>query len=230
MGMEGKQRRISQFELASYRKTPSKLYADLFPSSSITLADFSKATSSVMDELQNSPLGQRIRQRALAGELPVQEDVEAYQREVQNVLKGYPAFASAMQGALPGITEDGKQISLHKSWSCMHFLFTGNGMEPDNSALGKAILGGAEIPDVNQVMGYGPVRFLLPAEVRGIHVALRDFPIRIRAEAYDPEKADAAQVYVPHHEAQELIQNFEWLREFYERAAADGEAVLLWIE
>jgi hypothetical protein len=29
MGMEGKLRRISEFELAAYRKNPAKLYSDL---------------------------------------------------------------------------------------------------------------------------------------------------------------------------------------------------------
>ena len=29
MGMEGKLRQVSEFELAAYRKTPAKLYSDL---------------------------------------------------------------------------------------------------------------------------------------------------------------------------------------------------------
>jgi len=70
-------------------------------------------------------------------------------------------------------------------------------MESDDSVLGKAILGGVEIPDVNGVMGYGPVRYLLPAEVREICAALAEFPIETNAREFDADKADLARVYVP---------------------------------
>src|SRR5579859_3688438 len=189
MGMECRLRRISEFELAAYRKDPAKLYSDLFPSSPTALADFGKVTS-LMKE----------------------------------VLKDFPQFAKAMEKHQPGISEDQKSLSLHKSWSCLNFLFIGNGMEPDDSVLGKSILGGAEIPDANGVMGYGPVRHLLPAGVREIYAALAEFPIETTAREFDAEKADLARVYVPHHGPEELVQYFNWLLEFYRGAAEKGEA------
>ena len=228
MGMDCRLRRISEFELAAYRKDPDKLYSDLFPSSPTALADFGKVTS-LMKEVQNSPLALRIRERALAGETPLEQDVQAFQREMQDILKGFPQFANAMEEHQPGISKDQRSLSLHKSWSCLNFLFIGKGMEPDDSVLGKSILGGVELPDVNGVMGYGPVRYLLPAEVQEIDAALSEFPIETTAREFDAEKADSARVYVPHHGPEELVQYFSWLLEFYGAAAEQGEAVLLWI-
>jgi hypothetical protein len=229
MGMEGKLRRVSEFELAAYRKNPAKLYSELFPSSPSTLSDFGKMTS-LMQKAQQSPLGLRIRERALAGEPAIREDVEAFQRELQDLMKGFPQLAKAMEDGQPGLSKDKKQLSLHKSWSCLHYLFTGKAWETDNSVLGKAIVGGVEIPDVNKVMGYGPVKYLLPSEIREVHEALQAFPIATKAAEFDPEKAKAAEVYVPGHEAEELREYFDLLVEFYGHAAAEGEAVLQWVD
>ena len=65
MGMEGKLRRVSEFELAAYRRNPAKLYSELFPRSPTTLADFGKITSA-MQNVQKSEVGRRIQERALA--------------------------------------------------------------------------------------------------------------------------------------------------------------------
>jgi hypothetical protein len=158
MGMEGKLRRISEFELAAYRKNPAKLYSSLFPASANTLADFGRITS-LMQDVQKSPVGQRIRERALAGETPLQEDVEALQQEMQNVLKDFPQFANAMANAAPGLTKDKKQLSLHKAWNCLDYLFTGKAWGTDGSVLGRTIFGGCSRPwrgGVNRVFQRSP--------------------------------------------------------------------------
>ena len=73
MGMEGTLRRISEFELAAYRKNPAKLYSDLFPPSTATLTDFSKFNAAI-EKARESGVGQRIRERVLAGETPRPEE------------------------------------------------------------------------------------------------------------------------------------------------------------
>jgi hypothetical protein len=229
MGMEGKLRRISEFELAAYRKNPAKLYSDIFPVSASPIPNVSKIDS-LIKEVQESAVGRRIRERALAGENPFREDMEALKREMQNAFKEFPQFANVLEDARPGLTSDKKQLSLHKSWNCLHYLFTGKAWEADGSALGKAIFGGAEIPDVNKVMGYGPMRYLLPAEVQQVSEALHQFPIQVKAEAYDPVRAKAEKVYLPDHGVEELTAYFNDLREFYGLAAQNGDAVLLWVE
>ena len=229
MGMEGKLRRVSEFELAAYRRNPAKLYSELFPRSPTTLADFGKITSA-MQNVQKSEVGRRIQERALAGETPLPEDVETLKREMEEIMGGFPEFAKVMKQNMPGMTDDKKQLSLHKSWNCLHYLFTGKASETDGSALSKAIFGGAEIPDVNKVMGYGPIRYLSPVEVQLVSEALAQFPIQMKAEAYDPVKADAEKVYVPNHGVEELTAYFNDLRELYDVAARNGEAMLIWVE
>ena len=77
--------------------------------------------------------------------------------------------------------------------------------------------------------GYGPARYLLPGEVGQVADALANFPISQALEAYDPEKAETLQVYVPHHQPEELKEMFHLLRDFYATAADEDEAMLLWI-
>jgi hypothetical protein len=151
-------------------------------------------------------------------------------REMYSALTSHPAVAGALPDTPLGPSPDGKQLSLHKSWSCLNFLLTGKGMEAGDSILGKAILGGSEIPDAHQKMGYGSARYLLPAEVRNVFAALQEFPIEEKAQSFNPKKAKAAKTYTPNHEPEELVESFGWLREFYARATQNGDAVLLWIE
>jgi hypothetical protein len=227
MGMEGKLRQVSEFELAEYRKNPAKLYSDL-----IAMHEWPDRTGmmSAMHEIGSSPLALRIRQRALSGQPPLQEDVDAYRKQVQELFNNNGGSLEDLQSQFMGPSKDGKVLSLYKSWHRLHFLLTGKGWERNEFPLGKAIMGGEEIPDVQNVMGYGPARYLTPAEVDEVAKALNQFPIEARSEAFDAAAADAAKVYGPNHEAEELIEFFNWLRDFYQTAAAHGNAVLLWVE
>jgi hypothetical protein len=69
MGMEGKLRQISEFELAFCRKTPAKLYSEIL--AQYEFADISQL-SSAMSQLKNSPAAQRIQLMKLAGVHPRQ--------------------------------------------------------------------------------------------------------------------------------------------------------------
>ena len=62
---------------------------------------------------------------------------------------------------------------------------------------GKAIMGGKEIPDRQGVMGYGPIRYLTPEEVRQVAEALAEFPIAARASAFDSVAAEEARFTSP---------------------------------
>jgi len=128
-----------------------------------------------------------------------------------------------------GRNKNGQELSLHKSWHCLHDILTGKSGEPADSTLGKAILGGEELPDQQGVMGYGPVRFLTAEEVSEIAQALEAFPIDERLAAFDPEEAHKARVYVPGQEADELKGCFDMLRDFYGEAAKKKYAMLLWV-
>ena len=95
-----------------------------------------------------------------------------------------------------------------------------------SAILQNAILGGTEIgPDV----GYGPARFLTPRQVREVNLALaqisadelaRRYPHALRAAGYTDGSDDDLEA------AQDL---FERLAMYYKDAAAQGNAMLLYI-
>jgi len=87
--------------------------------------------------------------------------------------------------------------------------------ETGESPLAKAVLGGKELPDINQVMGYGPARYLLPGEVSQVAHAWANFAISEALEAYHQERAETLKVDGPHHQPEELREMFNQLRDFY---------------
>ena len=227
MGMEGKLRQVSEFELAAYRKDPGKFYANLMKSYDLpSLASLQEK----MRAVQESPLGQRIRQRALSGLPPLPEDIAEMQKQMQSLMSQNPAAQAAIAAQHIGMSEDGKQLSLHKSWHCLHFVLTGKSWDAAAPPLGNAIMGGSELPDRGRVMGYGPARYLTPKQVSEVAAALASFPAEERATAFNPEVADEQKVYVPNHEKEELLYFFGLLRDFYQDAAGKGNAVVLWVE
>jgi hypothetical protein len=235
MGMEGKLRQVSEFELASYRKTPAKLYSDLM--AKYQSENFTKFLS-VAREFQESPLMKRIQQRAMSGLPPLQEDLDALRKQQEALVTENQEALDEVQSDLMGLSKDGLQLSLYKDWQILHYLLTGKSWEPVDSTLGQAIMGGIEIPDVQNLMGYGPARYLAPSIVREVAAALANFPIEQKVEAFDPQAAEDAKVYPRMHgmpqlekdEKEGLINYFHLLRDFYRDASAKGHAMLLWVE
>src|SRR3954470_8881166 len=66
-------------------------------------------------------------------------------------------------------TDPSDALDIDKTWHVIHFLLTGEawGGEPP---LVDAVLGGTELPETDA--GYGPFRYLTPAEVRATSQAL----------------------------------------------------------
>jgi Domain of unknown function (DUF1877) len=235
MGMEAKLRQVSEFELAAYRKNPAKFYSDL--TAAKQWPDLIKLNAAIR-ELQNSPLFQRIRERALSGQPPVQEDLHEYRRQVELVRGENQGTLEKMHAELLGLSKNGTQLSLYETWHMLHYVLTGTGWEAVDSPLGMAIMGGTELPDTGRVMGYGPVRYLTPSQVRDVAAALGDFPIAERVAAYDHLAARAAKVYPPRspndplaeHEKQALVDYFKLLQDFYLDASNKAQAMILWVE
>jgi hypothetical protein len=235
MGMEGKLRQVSEFELASYRKTPAKFYSDLM--AKYQSGNFAKFIS-MTQEFQESPLVKRIQQRAMSGLPPLQEDIDALRKQQEALLSENQEALDEVQSDLMGLSKDGLQLSLYKDWHMLHYLLTGKSWEMVDSPLSQAIMGGTEIADVQKVMGYGPARYLTPSIVREVAGALDSFPIEEKVESFDSQAAEDAKVYPRMHgmkqlekdEKEGLIHYFHLLRDFYRDAAANGHAMLLWVE
>src|ERR1700746_810355 len=103
MGMEAKLRQVPEFELAAYRKNPAKLYTDLIAAKQ--RPDLIKLNAAIQ-ELQNSPLFQRIRERALSGQPPVEEDLDEYRRQVELVRGENQGTLEKMHSDLLGLSKN----------------------------------------------------------------------------------------------------------------------------
>lgn len=119
-------------------------------------------------------------------------------------------------------------LSLEKSWHSLHYLLTGTARETD-SLVGKAILGGIEMgPDV----GYGPARYLDATEVEKVANSLKAVSEDDLALRFDLKAMKTANIYACCDEDElGLAQGyFVQLCDYYEKAAARGDAMLLYID
>jgi Domain of unknown function (DUF1877) len=232
MSMIGKLRQLSEFELAKFRKNPGEMVRSLAGSPAF-VAD-PQVYMQLRETLQQSPVVQQMMELSQQGKAPTREQQAELQQQMMQLMKQAAELRKAAMGKAdslpqPGPPADLKELDLHKSWHCLHYLFTGKVEGSDGSALGEAILGGTEIGGEAADTGYGPPRALSPAQVKKVAEALDAFPIEQKAKAYDAAAADEAGIYVAQHDPQELQHYFAELRDFYDDAARNGNAVLLWI-
>ena len=232
MSMIGKLRQVSEFELAKFKKNPGELVRSLAGAPSFA-AD-PQVYIELRETLQQSPVVQQMMELSKQGKAPTREQQLELQQQMMQLMKQAAGLRKAAMGKADSLPQteppaDLKELDLHKSWHCLHYLFTGKVEGPDGSPLGDAILGGAEIGGEATDTGYGPPRALSPAQVKKVAEALDAFPIEEKVKAYDASAADQAGIYVAQHDPQELQHYFAELRSFYDDAAGNGNAVLLWI-
>lgn len=121
------------------------------------------------------------------------------------------------------------ELDLDKAWHGIHFLLNGAAWTVGEGA-GAAVLGGEEIGEDN---GYGPARLLGPQAVQAIAAGLGALSVEALRARFDPQAMDAADIYPGiWDEGIEAFDTylgpyFAQLREFYQAAAAGGQAVLL---
>jgi len=232
MSMIGKLRQVSEFELARFKKNPGEMVRSL--AGSPAFAADPQVYTQLRETLQQSPVVQQMMELSKQGKAPTREQQMELQQQMMQLMKQAAGLRKAAMGKSdpPPQTEppaDLKQLDLHKSWHCLHYLLTGKAEGSDGSPLGDAILGGTEIGGEAADTGYGPPRALSPAQVKRVAAALDVFPIEQKAKDYDAAAADRAGIYVAQHDFQELQRYFTELRNFYEDAASKNNAVLLWI-
>lgn len=82
---------------------------------------------------------------------------------------------------------------------------------------------------------YGPVRFLLPAQVRAVSEALAGLDAEELTRRFDPADMDAQGIY-PRFWSRDgedaldyLLEEYGRLADFYRQAASRGDAVLQWV-
>lgn len=126
---------------------------------------------------------------------------------------------------MPGQTQDERDgLSLEKSWHSLHYLLTGvvgEALPP----LGNAILGGTTIGDD---VGFGPARFLTPQQVGEVADALSSFNSKDLAERFN--SMPSGEIYASEDDFEDIRLYFEQLVRYYTNAAAEGSAMLLWVD
>lgn len=257
MGMHARLAHVPADKLEAIRKSPTRFYQKNFgvpegadPAGAATVdllhkdhpyqkiqAKIKAAMSAIPEfqEIENlrkrgKPVPTELLQRAQVANQKLMKDLQALPEVTQ--------FADEMKTA--GIKEPApnqqvarrrpKGAGLDKSWHCLHFVLAGHPTESGDSAAGMSILGGTEIPDRAQGMGYGPARYLTAEQVKAASEALQQFPIEERSREFNQNQAEAAQIYCPNFTPEELQHYFQVLQSYYQEAAAKGHAMLLWIE
>ncbi|MBI2094267.1 MAG: YfbM family protein [Candidatus Omnitrophica bacterium] len=128
------------------------------------------------------------------------------------------------------LVASGELLDVDKAWHGLHFLLTGDpwtGKPP----LAYAVLGGKEIGDD---VGYGPVRFLTSEQVREASQALAVLPADELRKRFDPAQFKQADIYPEIWDENDealtyLLENYLRLVQFYQNAAAKGNAVLFYL-
>jgi len=172
-------------------------------------------------------------------------EVELRQKmvELQERISGDPLFVEAFsqlnynfdalalnysfdQSLIP-FSPDEKIYSLQIDtiWHALHFLITGEEKEQGKLPIGKVIMGGTPI---GEEVGYGPARYLRPAEVSNVAEALNS----ISDEELQQRDLTLLEELYGHFSQEELpllLEVFKDLVKFYQEAADRGNAILIYM-
>ena len=147
MSMIGKLRQVSEFDLAKYKKNPGEMVRAL---AGAQHPGDSAGFATLRDTLQQSPVVKKMIELRQQQKVLSREEQAEVQQEMMKLMKQ----AVQMQKELTKISScepqsagraASEELDLHKSWHCLHFMFTGKVEGSDGTALGDAILGGTEI-------------------------------------------------------------------------------------
>lgn len=140
------------------------------------------------------------------------------------------AFMRERLGRTPAGKAEGvhSKLDVDKAWHGVHFVLCGQ-VEPGDSLLSRAVLGGTEIGE--DFSGYGPARCFTPAQTAELAAALNDPQTEQQAAGrYDPQRMTELQIYPfgwdEEDDREWILDSFRQLRSFYAEAAANGRAVV----
>lgn len=128
--------------------------------------------------------------------------------------------------------EDPDLLDLDKAWEGIFYLLTGTSTEEIENAkppLSWAIVGD-KVLDEEQDLGYGPASYNTSAQVKEISEALNAFSTKDLIAKYDGEKMMEMGIYPEIWEDEDslsfLTEHFESLKDFYNHASKNNQAVI----
>ncbi len=151
--------------------------------------------------------------------------------ELQQFLRGSGSITALLYPEDDKDLPPGRHLDTDKSWHLIHFLLTGEawgGAEP----LANAVLGGTEVSDED--VGYGPARYLTPAQVGAVAQALADISPDELWGRFDLQRVREADIYPAGWEDNPterayVLEYYSQLRSFFSHTADDGDAMILYI-
>lgn len=153
--------------------------------------------------------------------------------ETVQFLKDNPTEVASLLYTEEERSEGVHYLDLDKAWHGIHFLLTGDAWR-GRPPLSSAILGG--IPVSEEDVGYGPVRYLTPDEVKRVNAALGQVSRESLVSRFSPQAFEAASIYptgVWDREGAAALEYalfyFDKLVAFYADASSRGDAMLLYL-
>jgi len=126
----------------------------------------------------------------------------------------------------PGYTS--RSLDIDKTWHVIHFLLNDHPWE-GQPPLFDAVLGGE--PLTEEDLGYGPARFLGPAQVSATAEALQSITPEELWNRYDSSRVRRADIYWTDDSESKnyALENYQSLREFFLNTAKAREAMIVWL-
>ncbi len=132
-------------------------------------------------------------------------------------------------------SDDKNLIDVDKSWEGIFFLLTGKSLatfEDATTPLRWILVPPQEI-DPDQDLGYGPASYTNPIETKEVHDALNNITVEQLRNNFNGKLMIEMGVYPEVWDEKEsvdyLIESFHSVREFYNKAVQEKQAVLFFI-
>ncbi|HEY1654024.1 MAG TPA: YfbM family protein [Candidatus Tumulicola sp.] len=209
---------IDTVELARIQRDPSLAEA-LFQSESGTPESLAALSKVVQDRLKT------VDPEVLAAKL------EALDPRMKELLAGRKLFKliEERQSRPSAERPPSPVLALDKAWHGVHYLLCG-AAEPGPTLLSQAVLGGTVLGEDDEgFSGYGAPRYFTAPQVAELAAALNRPGLEAEFTArFDPEKMSALEIYPGWRssDAQWLLDSLRHLRDFYTKAAVDGNAIV----
>ena len=231
MGITASYKQISEFEYATFKKSPLKAYQFLFGKQ--------KDLGAMLKQFGEWAGRNYAKSRAITGEytkLGLHERLRAVGHDPDRLSEADRRLFEEQNSRLEAAREEFSPpmpecFDIDKSWQAIHFLLTGQ-VEGGSPPLAWVVLGDAELPDVGSYARDGdPLRMLSAAQVQTIAQEL----VNISAEQLLSRATVAEMIakdvhYVSEDEMTErdyISHHYERLRNFYTEAAERKNAVLV---
>ncbi len=130
---------------------------------------------------------------------------------------------------------DENLIDVDKTWEGLFFVLTGQSLETAEKADTPLLwtLSPLQIIDPDLDMGYGPATYSTVEQTKEVSTAINRISIEEVKNRFNGEVMMEMGIYpnswVDNESLEFLIENFILLKDFYNRAAAEGQAVIIFI-